>query len=107
MLEARLVEGPADRADPPVHHVGRRDHVAAGLGLDQRLADQDGERRVVDDVAVLEQAVMAVGRVGVEGDVADHAELRQGRLDRAHRPADQVVGVGRLPAVGGLQRARA
>ena len=47
--EAGLVERLADRADPPVHHVGRRDHVAAGLGLDQRLPGQHREGLVVDD----------------------------------------------------------
>ena len=41
------VERVADRADAAVHHVGRRDHVAAGLGLDERLAAQELDRLVV------------------------------------------------------------
>ena len=59
-----------------------------------------------DHVVALEQTVVAVGGVGIERDVADHAELRQRVLDRAHRPADQVVRVGRLAAVGGLELGR-
>ena len=34
---AGFIERPAHRADAAVHHVGRRDDVAAGLGLDDRL----------------------------------------------------------------------
>ena len=41
---ARLLQRRADRADAAVHHVGRRDDVGAGLGLDQRLLDEDRRR---------------------------------------------------------------
>ena len=37
VAEALHVQRPADGADPAVHHVGGRDHVGAGLGLDERL----------------------------------------------------------------------
>ena len=40
------------RADAAVHHVGRRDHVAAGLRLHHRLPAEDLDRFVVDDVTV-------------------------------------------------------
>ena len=48
--EAGLVERVADRADPAVHHVRRRDDVAAGLGLHQGLAHQDRDGLVVVDM---------------------------------------------------------
>ena len=66
----------ADRADPPVHHVGGRDDVAAGLGLDDRLPLQDLDGLVVRDVAVADHAVMAVRGERVERHVAQHAEIR-------------------------------
>ena len=105
-LEAGFIQRPANGAHAPVHHVRGRDHVAAGLGLDQCLAAQNLHRLVIDDVAVAQQPVVAVAGVGVERHVADHADLRHRRLDRAHRLADQVVRVERLVAVGRLGRRR-
>ena len=101
-LEAGLVQRAADGADAAVHHVRGRDHVAAGLGLHQRLAAEHVDRLVVDHVAVADQPVVAVAGVGVERHVADHAHLGHRRLDRAHRLAHQVVGIQRLVAVRGL-----
>ena len=43
------VERGADRADPAVHHVRRRDHVGAGDGVGHRRARQQRQRRVVVD----------------------------------------------------------
>ena len=60
-----LERGP-DRADAAVHHVGRREDVAAGLGLNQRLMHQHLERPVVVDLAVDQEPVMAVAGVRVE-----------------------------------------
>ena len=59
-----------------------------------------------DIAVVVDQPVLAVRGVGIERDVADHAEVRYGRLDRPHRAADQIVGIGRLGAVAGLQLGR-
>jgi hypothetical protein len=104
MLQAGLIQCLADHADPPVHHVGRRDHVAARFGLDQSLPGEHRKRLVVQHVAlVVDQSVLAVRGVRVERDIADHPQLGHGRLDRPHRAAHQVAGIGRLGAVGGLQ----
>ena len=73
--KARRIEAGADRADAAVHHVGRRDDVAAGLGLDQGLADQNPDGLVVENDAVAHQAVMAVAGIGIERDVAENADL--------------------------------
>jgi hypothetical protein len=45
----------ADGADTPIHHVGGRNDVAAGLGLDQALAHERLQRHVVDDLAAQHQ----------------------------------------------------
>ena len=74
-VRAGRIERRADRADAAVHHVGRRDDVAAGLGLHQRLLDQHRDRLVVDDDAVAHQAVVAVAGIGIERDVAEHADF--------------------------------
>ena len=40
-----------------------------------------------------DQPVMAVAGIGIERHIAQHADLRHRLLDRAHRAADQIVGV--------------
>jgi len=99
------VERCTDRADPPVHHVGGRDDVHAGLRLGQRLLLEDGDGLVVQDVpGLVEDAVLAVGRVGVQRHVGHHAELGKALLDLVHDLRNQPFGVGRLPAVRRLER---
>ena len=61
-------------------------------------------RLVVENAAVLDQAVMAVAGVGIERDIAEDAEIGKFLLDRAHGLADQIVGVERLRAVLVAQR---
>src|SRR3546814_2269993 len=77
LLEAGAVEGAADGADAAVHHVRRRDHVAAGARLHQRLVAQHLDRLVIEDAPVAQQAVVAVAVVGVERDIADDADVGQ------------------------------
>ena len=60
---------------------------------------QHGDGLVVEDDAVAHQAVVAVAGVGIERDVAEHADLRHRLLDGADRLADQVVRIERLAAV--------
>ena len=88
----------ADRADAAVHHVGRRDDVAAGFRLHQRLLDQNRDGLVVENDAVAQQAVMAVAGKGIERDVAEDADLGHFLLDGADGAADQIVRVERLAA---------
>ena len=63
--------------------------------------DQQRDRLVVEDPLAVHQAVMAVAGVGVERHVGDDADLRHGRLDRAHGAADEVAAVQRLGAASG------
>ena len=98
MAIARGIERLADGADAPVHHVGRRDDVGTGLGLDQRLHHQPLDRCVVDDLLALHDAVMAVAGIGVERHIGDEADVRHRRLDGAQRLADEVLRIERLGA---------
>ena len=100
------VERLAHRADPPVHHVGGCDDVAAGLGLHDGLPPQDLDGLVIGDIAVANDPVMAVRGERVERHVAQHAELRHGFLQRRHGAADEIAGVQRLVAFGILQMRR-
>ena len=44
------LERRTDCTDPAIHHVGRREDVAARLGLDQRLTHQDVDGLVIVDL---------------------------------------------------------
>ena len=94
-----VVERAADEPDAAVHHVARRHHVGAGLGLRHRHAREDLERRVVDDLAVLQDAVVAVAGVGIHGHVGDHGQIWLGSFDFSHGPLHQPVGIGALHTV--------
>ena len=89
----------ADGADAPIHHVGRRDDIASGLSLDQRLAHEHFERFVICDIVVDQKTVMAVAGVGIERHVAENADLRNCLLDRPHGAADQIAGVRGFAAI--------
>ena len=84
----------ADRADAPVHHVARRDHVCAGLGVRQRLLDQRFDGDVVHDVAArIDDPVLTMRREWIERDVGDHAELRHSLLDGADCSLRETFGI--------------
>ena len=72
------LQGLADGADAAIHHVGRRDDVAAGLGLHQGLTHEGLQGDVVDDLAATHQAVVAVAGVGIERDVEQDADVEPG-----------------------------
>ena len=99
-----VFERAANGADAAVHHVRGRDDVAAGLDLDQRLAHQDLDALVIGDIAVDDHAVMAVIRVGIEGDVAHHADprARPALIARTARHT-RLSGLSAFAAVRGLQ----
>ena len=77
-VEAVLVERAADRADPAVHHVRRRDDVDAGLRRSvTRRAREQFERRVVVDVARrVEHAAVAVIGVFAVAQIGDQQHVR-------------------------------
>ena len=103
-----VVERGAQRADAPVHHVARRDGVGAGLGLRDRGAGEQLERRVVVDDAVRAQhAAVAVARVLAQAQVGDHQQVRVRGLDRARGELDDALVVPRAGALLVLVRRQA
>ncbi len=101
---ALLVELVADRADPAVHHVAGRDRVGAGLGVGDRGFGQQLDRDVVVDLALADEAAVAVRGVLAEADVGDHGQVGVGLLERPHRhlhDALVVVGAGAGLVLGG------
>ncbi len=82
--EARMVETGADGPDPAVHHVRGRDEVGAGARV------RDGHRRerleagVVDHLAPLDQAAVAVVGVLAEAHVGHDQQIGEHPLDRRH-----------------------
>ena len=77
----------ADRADAAVHHVARRDDVGAGLGVADRGAREQLERRVVRPPRRRAARRSGRGRVLAEADVGDRRSSGT-PPERAHRPLD-------------------
>ena len=75
------------------------DHVAPGSCLHEGLRAEHRDRFVVEDLSIADDAILAVGGVRVECDVANHANVVVGVLDAANGAAHQVVGVCRFVAV--------
>ena len=77
--------------------------MAAGPSERQALPAEHRDGLVVEDPAVGEEAVVAVARVGIEGDVADDPHAVAGlAADRAHRPGGEVVVVAGVRGVVAL-----
>ena len=91
------IERRSDRTDPPVHHVGGSGDVAARFGLHNRLAAQNVERLVVGHVAVADDAVLSVARIGVEGDIGEKSHVvPECLLQTSQSLTHEVVRVQRL-----------
>ena len=81
-----------------------RDRVGAGLGVGDRGFGQQLDRDVVVDLAVADEAAVAVRGVLAEADVGDHGQVGVGLLQRPHRhlhDALVVVGAGAGLVLGG------
>ncbi len=97
---ASRLERIANAADTTIHHVRRRDDIGARLGMRQGLAHEHLDRRIIEDVTrVVDDAVLAMGRVRVEGDVGDDDQVRVSGFDRADRALHEAVGIGAFGAV--------
>ena len=104
MDEARLLQCTTDDADAAVHHVRWRHDVHAGLGLHQRLLAQQRQGLVIQHIAAfVDQAVLAMAGVRVQGHVRHHAQLREARLQRPHGAGHQAFRIGGQTAVWRLQ----
>ena len=93
-----VVERVADGGHAAVHHVAGGDEVGAALGVRHGHLGEQLEGDVVDDLAVLHHAAVAVVHVLAEADVGDDHEVGELVLDGAHghlHDALGVVGAGR------------
>ena len=90
-----------DRADPPIHHVGRSDDVRSRFRLVERLADQHFDRGIVENVAgIVQQPVLPVRGIGIECDIGQHAHrIPAGIPDRTDSAAHEIVGLERFGAI--------
>ena len=79
-----LIEGGANRADAPVHHVRRRDDIGARSRMRQRLAHQQIQRGVVVDVVIPDHAAMPMVGVLAHANVGDHDQAGHALLDLAN-----------------------
>ena len=77
------VECGADRCDTSVHHVAGRHDVGTGVGVARGGAGDQLDARVVVDLAVHDNAAVAVVGVRAQAHVGDHDQVRRGVFDRA------------------------
>ena len=100
VLVVLVVESGADGGDAAVHHVRRRHHIDARLGVAESGLGQKFDAQVVVDTAILaHDAAVTVTHILTETDVGDDRELRDVLLDRPDRHLHDALGV-----VGGRSR---
>jgi hypothetical protein len=75
MLEPFPVESAADRAHAPLHHVARAHGVRSSLGMAHSRPSEQLERKVVDDLPLVDHTTVAVGGVLAETDVREQHEF--------------------------------
>mmetsp|Transcript_66113 Transcript_66113/g.131132 ORF Transcript_66113/g.131132 Transcript_66113/m.131132 type:complete len:391 (+) Transcript_66113:420-1592(+) len=99
--ESVRVERVTDSADTAIHHVGRGDDVAARACLHDGLLAQLLDRVVVENFAVLDNAVVALARIRVERDVGADDRIGQRILEHCNGARhDPIRIVGLLTSVG-------
>jgi len=94
----------ADGSNAAVHHVRRSDDIAACFDLNKRLPNQHIEGFIVGDIVVDQKPVMTVVGIGVQCNVAKHANFRNCVLYGADRAANQIASVCRFTPIFCAQR---
>ena len=90
-------------ATRPVHHVGRRHHVRAGVGIGQRGLDERLQRDVVLHLAVLHDPAVSVVGVRTEADIGHHDQIvAELRLEPPQGGRDRAGGISRRNSVRSL-----
>lgn len=103
--EAALVEGLADDADAAIHHIGGGDDIDAGLGVEDGHTCEHGDGGVIFDIGLvgIENAIVTVRGVGIEGDIGDDEEFGEVFFELSDGAKDECFGVEGLFAVGGFE----
>ena len=86
-----------------IHHIRWCHHVGARSRLHDGHFGQYWQRNVVVDASVDDDAVVAVGRIGVERHVRNDPKIRNRSLQGAYSLAEQVVAFDARAAAGILQ----
>jgi len=95
---AAALQGFANGANPPIHHVRRCHHIGAGVGMGKRLIDQRLNGDVIENIpVVVDDAVLAMGGERVQRHVRNHTQFRTGCFQGANRSLGQTV---RIPGPG-------
>ena len=83
-----ILERCSNGANATIHHVRRCNDVSAGVSMRHSLARQHRYRFVVQYIAsIVNDAVLAVGGVRVQGKVGNDSEIRESGLDLPHAHA--------------------
>ena len=102
--EPGVVQSIANRPNAPVHHVRRGDAVGSGPRLRDRLAAQELDGLVIEDLAVVgDDAVVPVAVVRVERDVGVDLQVGELGLQEADGALDETVRVEGLLSRRGLE----
>ena len=98
------IESLADGFDASIHHVGRRDEIRAGLGGEDGHLHERFDGAVIIHVGAggVQDAVVAVRGVRVEGDIGEDHRAGRLRLHFADGAVSEVRRVQGFGAFGGL-----
>ena len=98
------IECLADRLHASVHHVGRGHEIGAGLGGEERHLHERFNGTVIVHVGAggVQDAVVSMRGVRVEGDIGENHRAGRLGLHFADGPEGEVRGVECFGAFGGL-----
>ena len=94
------IECVADPTYTPIHHIRWSDDVAARVGVDQGLPDQQVQCAVVVDITPVQEAAMAVIGVFAQTHIGDDEQIQRLVLDGANRLGNDAMGVVSAAAYG-------
>ena len=93
ILVASTIKCGPDCRNASIHHVGRGNDIAPGIGLKHRLFAQNIYCFVIGNFTVAQHAVMAVGGERVEGNITHDAQIGMRIFYRACCAANQIVAI--------------
>ncbi|CAK8722690.1 hypothetical protein GKODMF_14280 [Candidatus Electrothrix gigas] len=91
VMKIIFIQGTADLAHSSVHHIRRRNHICARLGMGQGSPGQQFQGGVVIHVITVQAAAMAVVCVLTQADIRDHRQIRGRVLQFLNRLLNNTV----------------